>query len=256
MNLTSLKSSREFQIFIKSGKSRSSSILYSPPSCRATNSLSIFTTTESKRALAPPKSAFTRPSANATASYSASLFVFWPIALPYDFTRRPSESRITTPIAAGPGFPREPPSVYMVTFSMSFLFITIYQYILSDISRLAQPIVVLPFPENFRGKKRTDIPMNIIGEFAKFDIPDNSAPFVSVSGSANRSARPVLANLHASALGPFCCTALAADLMLIYSENPARLNGKRTSEGFSHAKLLERRHVGRGLKIEFRIKTV
>src|SRR3989344_1902047 len=49
-----------------------------------------------------------------SASYSATLFVASPMRLPTFRSTFPDPSRMTNPIAAGPGFPLAPPSVCTV----------------------------------------------------------------------------------------------------------------------------------------------
>src|SRR5215218_6028731 len=84
--------------------------LYCPLICLATSSEWPTTSTSS----AP--SARARSSPRSSARYSATLFVVSPIGSPSSSTTPPSRSETTTPIAAGPGFPRAPPSTWTTSF--------------------------------------------------------------------------------------------------------------------------------------------
>src|ERR1700754_4522263 len=66
---------------------------------------------------APWARASSRP--RSIALYSATLLVSRPIVSPSASTTAPSSLRTTTPIAAGPGLPRDPPSTFTVTLPTS-----------------------------------------------------------------------------------------------------------------------------------------
>src|SRR3989338_987129 len=104
-------------------------------------------------AFALPMRALSFFRAKIAARYSASLFVTLPKYSPYFLRIFPLPSQMTTPRAAGPGFPRAPPSVYVMNALCSDIGLKIFGQacvklfqilvLQSEAGRLSMPPVTL-----------------------------------------------------------------------------------------------------------------